>query len=144
MAQAPPQPLPAEPEPRPKPQLPDLGLIPLPSVEEVRQSAPGGRPDPFQPLAVERPATGVEPTGAVVDPASGLTLTGVMRVGQQRRALVQTSAGAGVLCIGIDGRCSDDVEVLLPTSWSVLSIDVEQGCLGLSRDGEAQDPICLS
>ena len=31
-----------------------------------------------------------------------------------------------------------------PPGWSVLSIDVEQGCLGLARDGEPQDLICLS
>ena len=132
----PPQPLRPEPEPISPPSRPDLGFIPLPTVEQVQRSAPGGRADPFQPFAVE----GDE----VFDPASGLTLTGVMRVGTQRRALVQTQQGSGLLCLGADGRCVAEAKPLLPLGWSVLSIDVEQGCLGLARNGEAQELICLS
>ena len=67
-----------------------------------------------------------------------------MRVGAQRRALVKTQQISGALCIGGDGRCVADVEQVLPPGWSVLSIDVDRGCLGLARDGEAQDLICLS
>ena len=135
------QPLPPEPQQPSTATPPDLGLIPLPTVEEVQRSAPVGRPDPFQLLTAEL-ADG--DGGGVVDTASGLTLTGVMRVGAQRRALVKTQQSSGALCIGGDGRCVADAEQVLPPGWSVLSIDVDRGCLGLARDGEAQAPICLS
>ena len=137
-----PQPLPSEPQQVPRPPRPDLGLIPLPTVEDVQQSAPGGRADPFQPLSSEQ--VEVDAADAVFDSASGLTLSGVLRVGQQRRALVQTQGRSGEICEGADGRCVADGDRILAPGWSVLSIDVEQGCLALARDGEAQDLICLS
>ena len=117
---------------------PDLGLIPLPSVQQVREAAPAGRPDPFQPLATAPGADGS------IDPSSGLTLTGVMMVGRQRRALVQSSSGSAVLCIGADGRCAADDLPMLPETWSVLGIDVQRGCLQLAQDGEPREEICLS
>ena len=132
----PPLPLAPEPEPFSPPARPDLGLMPLPTVEAVQRSAPAGRLDPFQAFA--------EDSGAVFDPATGLTLTGVMRVGDQRRALVKIQQTSGVLCLGGDGRCDADADLLLPLGWSVQTIDVDQGCLGLVREGEAQDLICLS
>ena len=134
--------LPSEPQQLPRPPRPDFGFIPLPTVEDVQQSAPGGRADPFQPLSSEQ--VEVDAADAVFDSASGLTLSGVLRVGQQRRALVQTQGRSGELCEGSDGRCVADGDRLLPSGWSVLSIDVEQGCLSLAREGEAQDLICLS
>ncbi len=136
--------LPSEPQQLPRPPRPDLGFIPLPTVEDVQQSAPGGRADPFQPLSSERVEVDSDAADALFDPASGLTLSGVLRVGQQRRALVQTQGRSGELCEGADGRCVADGDRLLPSGWSVLSIDVEQGCLALAREGEAQDLICLS
>ena len=138
------QPLPSEPQQLPRPPRPDLGFIPLPTVEEVQQSAPGGRVDPFQPLSSERVEVDPDAADAVFDPASGLTLSGVLRVGQQRRALVQTQGRSGEVCEGADGRCVADGDRLLPSGWSVLSIDVEQGCLALARECEVQDLICLS
>ena len=123
---------------------PDLGLIPLPSVQQVREAAPAGRPDPFQPLpGASETGTGAEADGAI-NPTSGLTLTGVMVVGQQRRALVQSASGSAVLCIGADGRCAADDQPVLPETWSVLGIDVQRGCLQLALDGEPQEAICLS
>ena len=117
---------------------PDLGLIPLPSVQQVREAAPAGRPDPFQPLATAPGADGS------IDPSSGLTLTGVMMVGRQRRALVQSSSGSAVLCIGADGRCMADDLPVLPKTWSVQGIDVQRGCLQLAQDGDPREEICLS
>ena len=123
---------------------PDLGLIPLPSVQQVREAAPAGRPDPFQPLP-GLPGDGTAPgADGAIDPSSGLTLTGVMLVGQQRRALVQSSSGSAVLCIGADGRCAADDLPMLPETWSVLGIDVQRGCLQLAQDGEPREKICLS
>ena len=148
-AAPPPQAAPVDPLPASRPPLPDLGLIPLPTVEEVQRSAPAGRPDPFQPLPPIM-AAGVDDadaeggSAAVMDPMTGLMLSGLMQVGERSRALVETPTGRGALCVGADGRCDDDAEPLLPSQWSVLSIDVNQGCVVLAREGEPQEPICLS
>ena len=133
---------------------PDLGFIPLPSVEQVQQAAPGGRADPFQPLPAQLAAAAQDGAGVtaengaeadlVINPASDLTLTGVMLVGSQRRAFVQSPAGSAVLCIGNDGRCSIDAEQVLPATWSVLSIDLQRGCLQLAQAGKPQNALCLS
>ena len=90
--------------------------------------------DPFSPLA------GVD----AEDPTPGLTLTGVLLVGNQKRAMVTTPSGSGVICVGSDGRCGADAPVILPTGWSVLSIDVERGCIRLALNGEPQDPVCIA
>ena len=116
-------PVPVKLEPLPETsavQAPPIGLTPLPSAEEVQQAAPGGRADPFAPLV------GAEPADAQ-DPTTGLALTGVLLVGDQKRAIVTTPNGTGVICAGADGRCGADAPLLLPTGWSVLSIDVERG-----------------
>ena len=94
------------------PPAPPIGLTPLPSAEEVQQAAPGGRADPFGPLV------GVEVADAQ-DPTTGLTLTGVLLVGDQKRAMVTTPTGSGVICVGADGRCGEDAPVLLPSGWKV-------------------------
>ena len=103
----------------------------------MQQAAPGGRADPFGPLV------GVE-TADVQDPTTGLTLTGVLLVGDQKRAMLTTASGSGVVCVGSDGRCGEDVPVLLPTGWSVLSIDVERGCIRLALNDEPQEPFCMA
>ena len=133
-------PVPVKPAPLPEtsaPAAPPIGLTPLPSAEEVQQAAPGGRADPFGPLV------GVE-AADVQDPTTGLTLTGVLLVGDQKRAMLTTASGSGVVCVGSDGRCGEDVPVLLPTGWSVLSIDVERGCIRLALNDEPQEPFCMA
>ena len=95
--------VPVKPAPLPEtsaPAAPPIGLTPLPSAEEVQQAAPGGRADPFAPLV------GVEAADAQ-DPTTGLTLTGVLLVGDQKRAMVTTPSGSGVICVGADGRCGE-------------------------------------
>ena len=119
------------------PALPATGFTPLPTAEEVQQAAPGGRTDPFGPFV------GVE-AADVQDPNTGLTLTGVLLVGDQKRATQTTPRGSGVVCLGSDGRCGEDAAVLLPTGWSVLSIDVEHGCIRLALNDEPQDPFCMA
>ena len=103
----------------------------------MRQAAPGGRADPFAPLVGLR-------AGDVQAPTTGLTLTGVVLVGDQKRAMVTTPRGSGVICVGSDGRCGEDALVLLPTGWSVLSIDVARGCIRLALNDEPQDPFCIA
>ena len=118
--------------------MPSTGLTPLPTVEEVQQAAPGGRTDPFGPLA------GGDAAADAQDPTTGLTLTGVLLVGKQKRAMVTTPSGSGVICVGADGRCGADTPVLLPVGWSVLSIDVARGCIRLALNDEPQDPFCIA
>ena len=132
--------VPVKPAPLPEtsaPAVPPIGLTPLPTAEEVQQVAPGGRADPFGPLV------GVDAAGAQ-DPNTGLTLTGVLLVGDQKRAMVTTPNGSGVICVGADGRCGEDAPVLLPSGWSVLSIDVARGCIRLALNDEPQDPFCIA
>ena len=109
-------------------------MPPLPSAEEVQQASPGGRADPFCPLV------GVE----VQDPTIGLTLSGVLFVGDQKRAIVTTPSGSGVICVGADGRCGEDAPLLLPIGWSMLSIDVASGCIRLALNDEPQDPFFIA
>ena len=132
--------VPVKPEPLPETsaaQAPPIGLTPLPSAEEVQRAAPGGRADPFGPLV------GVE-AADVQDPTTGLTLTGVLLVGDQKRAMLTTASGSGVVCVGSDGRCGADAPLLLPTGWSVLSIDVARGCIRFALNDEPQDPFCIA
>ena len=65
-------------------------------------------------------------------------------VGNQQRAMVTTASDSGVICVGADGRCEDDAPLVLPTGWSVLSIDVARGCIRLSLNDEPQDPSCIA
>ena len=120
------------------PPAPPIGLTPLPSAEEVQQAAPGGRADPFGPLV------GV-PAADAQDPTTGLPqLKGVLMVGDQKRGIVTTPSGSGVICVGPDVRCAVDAPLLLPTGWSVLSIDMARGCIRLALNDEPQDPFCIA
>ena len=58
--------------------------------------------------------------------------------------MVTTPSGSGVICVGSDGRCGDDAPLVLPKGWSVLSIDVERGCIRLALNAEPQDPVCIA
>ena len=58
--------------------------------------------------------------------------------------MVTTPSGSGVICVGADGRCGEDASVLLPTGWSVLSIDVARGCIRMALNDEPQDPFCIA
>ena len=78
------------------------------------------------------------------DLKTGLTLTGVLLMGDQQRAMVTTPTGSGVIYVGSDGRCGEDAPVLLPTGWSVLSIDVARGCIRFALNDEPQDPFCIA
>ena len=132
--------VPVNPEPLPETsavQAPSIGLTPLPLAEEVQQAAPGGRADPFAPLV------GVD-TADAQGPTTGLALTGVLLVGDQKRAIVTTPNGSGVICAGADGRCGADAPLLLPTGWAVLSIDVASGGIRFALNDEPQDPFCIA
>lgn len=115
-------------------------------MQDVQNAAPGGRNDPFAPLlgAQIQPGDAEGQPGDAKDSGAGVTLTGVLTVGNQRRALVTTALGTGVICIGAGGRCSSDIPELLPPGWSVLSIDVQRGCIQLALNGQPQDSLCIA
>ena len=111
----------------------------------VVMGGPGGE----TPTATVLPSVLVKPaplpeTSAAHDPTTGLALTGVLLVGDQKRAIVTTPNGSGVICVGADGRCGADAPLLLPTGWSVLSIDVARGCIRFALNGEPQNPFCIA
>ncbi len=112
-------------------------LTPLPSATEVQDRVVAGRGDPFQPLVGSTTSNGFI--------LNGFILKGVLVVGGQQRALVQTSDGLGALCVGPGGRCPGQLEAdqLLPPSWSLLSIDVQRGCITLTQGGKSQPPTCM-
>ena len=58
--------------------------------------------------------------------------------------MVITPSGCGVICVGADGRCGEDAPLLLPTGFSVLSIDVASGCIRLALNDEPQYPCCIA
>ena len=134
-------------EPSSEPQdPPQIGLRPLPTPAEVIAAAPGGRPDPFQPLPLVA-ATGLASVDGeampAVNPSNALVLTGVIAVGEDPRALVRLQNSTSVLCLGSGGRCDGEVDALLPEGWSVVAIDLEAGCVQLSLDDDVQDPVCM-
>ena len=134
--------------------VPNIGLLPLPTVEQVQEAAPGGRRDPFEPLPIpaqdkadpaqDAAGDGADSGDSGLDPAADLLLTGVMQVGGQERALVVLDTTSGVLCVSADGRCSPDSKAVLPQGWSVLAIDVQRGCISLAQDGKPQPPVCMA
>ena len=78
----------------------------------------------------------------VINPASD-TLTGVMLVGRQRRALCSHRRK----CRALHWQrrpLLNDAEQILPATWSVHSIDLQRGCLQLAQAGKPQTALCLS
>ena len=123
------------------------GLIPLPSRDQVLASVPEGRSDPFAPIvsSVQRVGSSEETTSpaaadadADATPAPDMKVQGVLQVGGELRALVQTATGAGTVCVGPRGRCPGDAAALLPLGWSVQGIDLRRGCLDVMVSGQVQ------
>jgi len=126
-----------------------VGLVPLPTRQEVVTSVPVGRRDPFGEImprvlpaapgaAGSRPGQpGAQGTGTAL-PAmppgvpEGFRLAGVIRSGGRSEAVVQLGTRSGTLRPGDRvGRSTD----LLPPGWSVASIDVNRGSLTLQQGG---------
>ena len=123
--------------PVPSTSSPATGLISLPTREQVLSSVPEGRADPFAPVVGRSKAVTaqIEPVAAATP---GLEVMGVLAVGSELRALVSFFEVSGTVCVGQRGRCPGDATVVLPTGWTVNSIDLGRGCLNLSIAGESQ------
>ena len=126
----------------PSPSSPATGLIPLLSREQVLSSVPEGRADPFAPTMVRSTAitSQLDPNAAA---GPDFKVRGVVAVGSELRALVSVSEVSGTVCVGPRGRCPGDAAALLPTGWTVNSIDLDRGCLSLSISGDSQR-LCIA
>lgn len=156
------QPPPAPPMPPPVSQpargQAGLGLVPLPSPQQVSASVPLGRLDPFgnprPPVvapaagsaAASSAASGASPAaaaaargsaaagagGAVAPPGlpAGFLFNGVIATGGRPEALVQLGEQSGSVRVGDVGGKS---KPWLPAGWTVAAIDTRQGTLTLSQ-----------
>ena len=129
------------------PAAPPAVLTPLPTTAQVQDSVSRGRVDPFAPLA----GGGVANDSTSQAGSAPIRLQGVLSVGGQLQALVSFPKGSGAIsgpssgaiCVGPSGRCGSEQKPLLPQDWSVLSIDLQRGCLTYAVAGKAQAPVCL-
>ncbi len=109
---------------------PTAGFTPLPTPQQVVAALPTGRVDPFAPLPQP-----VSKAGAAL--AGDLRFTGVIRSAGQAQALVQVGEQSGAVCVGRRGVCpGSGLPALLPSDWSVTSIDVASGRLVLNQAGQ--------
>ena len=112
---------------------PPAGFTPLPTPQQVITALPTGRLDPFAPL----PQAGQASTAGGNAPAGDLRFTGVIRSAGQAQALVQLGDQSGAVCVGRRGVCpGSGLPALLPSDWSVTSIDVASGRLVLNQGGQ--------
>ena len=126
---APPKPT-AVASPAPAAPQPTAGFTPLPTPQQVVAALPTGRVDPFAPLLQPGAKAGAAPTG-------DLRFTGVIRSAGQAQALVQVGDQSGAVCVGRRGVCpGSGLPALLPSGWSVTSIDVASGRLVLNQAGQ--------
>jgi len=110
---------------------PAAGFTPLPTPQQVIAELPTGRLDPFAPLPQAKAAA---PGGT---PAGDVRFTGVIRSAGQAQALVQVGDQSGAVCVGRRGVCpGSGLPALLPSDWSVTSIDVASGRLVLNQAGQ--------
>lgn len=131
-----------------------LGLVPLPSPQQVSAAVALGRLDPFtSPVPPSRPqaAAGGAPGstamgaggataggGAAAVPKAGppalpadFQFSGVITSRGRAEALVQTGSVSGTVQVGDIGRGS--ANPWLPQGWSVDAIDARQGVLTLRQ-----------
>ena len=109
---------------------PTAGFTPLPTPQQVVAALPTGRVDPFAPLPQPGSKAGAAPAG-------DLRFTGVIRSAGQAQALVQVGEQSGAVCVGRRGVCpGSGLPALLPSDWSVTSIDVASGRLVLNQAGQ--------
>ena len=132
--EAPPQPAPPPPAaPAASSGAVPEGLTPLPTSQQVVSAFRMGRQDPFGSLVPElvpgAVTGGATARAAAVTPPAFLQdfrVTGVIDTGGQREAVVTYKQLSGSLRQGDRGGRTTD---LLPSGWSVASVDVANGSL---------------
>jgi hypothetical protein len=129
--------------PEPEAPAPIAGLTPLPSPAEVVGGLPQGRIDPFAPVASASGATVAsgKPNSSAKAPLQlpeGFSFSGVVSSQGNAQALVQVAGQTGPLCVGPRGFCpGSGIAPLLPAGWTVTSINVGNGLLGLRQGGQS-------
>ncbi len=121
-----------------EPSLPQTALTVLPSVDEVLVSVPEGRTDPFAPFPQR---TSGPDLGDVGD--QDWKVLGVLSVADQLRALISTTEGSGVVCLGAGGRCPGEAQQLFPMDVEVQTINIRTGCLTVLQAGRSQR-VCIT
>lgn len=112
------------------------GLTPLPTSEQVAAAFPVGRKDPFGSLVAEMvPGAAAAARGGAAAAAAAAAaptflqdfrVTGVIDSGGESEAVVTYKQLSGSLRRGDRGGRNTD---LLPSGWSVASVDVASGHL---------------
>ena len=113
-------------------------LTVLPSVNEVLVAVPVGRTDPFAPFPQSSSGSDQGAQGE-----RSWTVLGVLSVADQSRALISTTEGSGVVCLGAGGRCPGEAQQLLPMDVEVQSIDIRTGCLIVLQSRRSQR-VCIT
>ena len=117
---------------------PPTALTVLPSVAEVLVSVPEGRTDPFAPFPQRTSDAQLGGSGE-----RDWKVLGVLSVADQLRALIRTTEGSGVVCLGAGGRCPGEAQQLFPMDVEVQSIDIRTGCLTLLQSGRSER-VCIT
>ena len=115
-------------------------LTVLPSVNEVLVAVPEGRTDPFAPFPQSSSGSDQGAQGE-----RSWTVLGVLSVADQSRALISTTQGSGVVCLGAGGRCPGEAQQLLPMDVEVQAINIRTGCLSVLQSGKSEpEPVCIT
>ena len=117
---------------------PATALTVLPSVNEVLVAVPEGRSDPFAPFPQSSSGSDQGAQGE-----RSWTVLGVLSVADQSRALISTTQGSGVVCLGAGGRCPGEAQQLLPMDVEVQAINIRTGCLTVLQSGTSQR-VCIT
>lgn len=127
---------------------PQQGFINLPTKEDVVDSYPIGRSDPFAPVdnqnylppprfVYER---GAKPSGLSEEQVQAQTkefmVTGVVKAGGSVSALVSNAGVSGSVRVGDQGgKPATEAQFLLPTGWRVVAISPAAGSVTIEKMG---------
>ena len=117
---------------------PATSLTVLPSVDEVLVAVPEGRIDPFAPFPKRTSGPELGASGE-----RDWKVLGVLSVADQSRALISTTEGSGVVCLGAGGRCPGEAQQLFPMDLEVQAINIRTGCLTVIQSGQSQR-VCIT
>ena len=120
------------------PPPPATALTVLPSVDEVLVAVPEGRIDPFAPFPTRTSGPELGASGE-----RDWKVLGVLSVDDQLRALISTTEGSGVVCLGAGGRCPGEAQQLFPMDLEVQAINIRTGCLTVIQSGQSQR-VCIT
>ena len=117
---------------------PATALTVLPSVDEVLVAVPEGRSNPFAPFPKRTSGPELGASGE-----RDWKVLGVLSVADQLRALISTTEGSGVVCLGAGGRCPGEAQQLFPMDVEVQAINIRTGCLTVLQSGTSQR-VCIT